>query len=301
LQQIISCIEHIKISDGEPGRLFHGRGGVHAGLEFLNIDWLCPVLLITLYEQQADDWERVLLAAIIGVAPAAMQSIVVQRRYQKPAVFETVYGPVVKRFSVAEQGLQYQLDFTAGMHSGLFLDMAEARQWVRADAAGKKVLNLFSYTCAFSVAALAGGAESVVNIDLSRPSLSRGRESHRLNDHDMRRVTFLGHDIFKSWGKLKRLGPFDVVIIDPPSYQKGSFVLAKDYARVARQIPALLTENADVLACLNDPDQTPEYLLNLFAEYCPELVFKERLLNPEAFADRDEQRSLKVLYFQQGT
>jgi len=301
LKQIISCVEQIKISNCEPLRLFHGRGGLHAELDFLNIDWLCPVLLITLYEQQADNWEKTLLAAIIEVAPSSMQSIVVQRRYQKPAVFETVYGQAVERFSVAERGLLYQLDFTAGMHSGLFLDMAEARQWTRVHTGGKKVLNLFSYTCAFSVAALAGGAESVVNIDLSRPSLSRGRESHRLNDHDMSRVTFLGHDIFKSWGKLKRLGPFDLVIIDPPSYQKGSFVLAKDYARVARQLPALLAENANVLACLNDPDHTPQYLLGLFAEHCPQLVFKERLSNPVAFADRDEQRSLKVLYFQRGT
>jgi len=301
LRQITSFIKQLKISDTEPRRLFHGRGGLHAGVEFLNIDWLCPVLLITLYEQQTEDWEATLLAAITEIAPTAMQSIVVQRRYQKPAVFETVYGPAVERFSICEQDSKYQLDFTAGMHSGLFLDMAEARQWVRAHAAGKKVLNLFSYTCAFSVAGIAGGAESVVNIDLSRPSLSRGRESHRLNDHDISCVTFLGHDIFKSWGKLKRLGPFDLVIIDPPSYQKGSFVLAKDYARVARQIPALLNENADVLACLNDPDQTPEYLQDLFAEHCPELEFKGRLPNPRAFADRDEQRSLKVLYFQRGT
>jgi len=294
-------IEQLEIEGPEPVRLFHGRGGRYSGLEFVNIDWLCPVLLITLYEAQGEQWEKDLLAAVIVAVPSQVGSIVVQRRYHKPAVFETVYGPAAERFSIAEQGLKYQLDFTAGMHSGLFLDMAEARQWVRAHAPGKKVLNLFSYTCAFSVAAIAGGAESVVNIDLSRLSLNRGRESHRLNEHDMKRVTFLGHDIFKSWGKLKRLGPFDIVIIDPPSYQKGSFVLAKDYARVARQIPALLTENSEVLACLNDPDQTPEYLRDLVAELCSELEFIERLENPKAFADRDEQRSLKVMYFQRST
>jgi len=294
-------IEQLKIDGPEPVRLFHGRGGRYSGLEFVSIDWLSPVLLVTLYRERGEQWEKDLLAAIIAAVSLQVDSIVVQRRYHKPAVFETVYGPAAGRFSIVEQGLKYQLDFTAGMHSGLFLDMAEARQWVRAHAAGKKVLNLFSYTCAFSVAAIAGGAESVVNIDLSRLSLNRGRESHRLNDHDMKRVTFLGHDIFKSWGKLKRLGPFDMVIIDPPSYQKGSFVLAKDYARVARQIPSLLNENEDVLACLNDPDQTPEYLLDLFAEHCSELKFIERLENPKAFADRDEQRSLKVMYFQCST
>lgn len=289
--------QRIKISGEEPKRLFHGRGGLHAGFEFLNIDWLNPVLLLTLYEPQEEGWEALLIAELASVAPVEMQSLVVQRRYQKPAVFETVYGAPVERFAVSEQGLSYQLDFAAGMHSGLFLDMALARQWVCNEAKGKKVLNLFSYTCAFSLAAIAGGAQSVVNIDLSRLSLNRGRESHRLNNHEMNRVTFLGHDIFKSWGKLKRLGPFDLVIVDPPSYQKGSFVLAKDYARVAKQLPALLADKGEVLACLNDPDQSPEYLVKLFAEHCPELSFQQRLPNPAAFADRDENRSLKVMLF----
>lgn len=298
MQKITRVIQHLNFSDAEPKRLFHGRGGLHPGLESVNIDWLCPVLLITLYEPVADDWLDVLLKALVDSASVEMQSIIVQRRYLKPAVFETLYGEQASRFGISEQGLQYQLDFNAGLHPGLFLDMAEARQWVRTHAAGKKVLNLFSYTCAFSVAAIAGDAESVVNIDLSRVSLNRGRESHRLNSHDMGRVAFHAHDIFRSWGKLKRLGPFDLVIIDPPSYQPGSFVLAKDYARVVRQLPALLTEDGDVLACLNDPDQSPEYLQELFVEHCPELGFKGRLANPEAFADRDEQRSLKVLHFQ---
>lgn len=301
MQKITTIIQHIKFSGNDPQRLFHGRGRLHADLEAVNVDWLCPVLLITLYDEIEGDWLDDLIKALVDVSPAEMQSIVVQRRYLKPAVFETLYGEDVARFSISEQGVLYQLDFNAGMHSGLFLDMAEARQRVRAQAMGKKVLNLFSYTCAFSVAALAGGAESVVNMDLSRPSLNRGRESHRLNHHDMSRVVFHGHDIFKSWGKLKRLGPFDLVIVDPPSFQKGSFELAKDYPRVARQLPALLAEGGTVLACLNDPDKTPEYLKGLFAEHCPELEFKERLANPKAFTDKDEQRSLKVLYFQRGT
>ena len=301
MQKITTVIQHVKFSGKEPKRLFHGRGGLYPGLEAVNVDWLCPVLLVTLYNEVENDWLDALLKALVDASPLDMQSIVVQRRYLKPAVFETLYGEDVMRFAISERGVLYQLDFNAGMHSGLFLDMAEARQWVRAQAKGKKVLNLFSYTCAFSVAAIAGGAESVVNMDLSRPSLNRGRESHRLNNHDMSCVDFHGHDIFKSWGKLKRLGPFDLVIVDPPSFQKGSFELAKDYPRVARQLPALLAEGGSVLACLNDPDQAPEYLTELCAEHCPELGFKQRLMNPEAFADRDEQRSLKVLYFQRGS
>ena len=258
-------------------------------------------MVFTLYEFQGDDWEGRLISEIVAQASAQMESVVVQRRYKKPAVFETVHGPEVSPFNVCEQALKYQLDITVGMHTGLFLDMAEARQWVKAHAQSKKVLNLFSYTCAFSVAAIAGDAVSVVNMDLSRSSLNRGRENHRLNNHEMDRVTFHAHDIFKSWGKLKRLGPFDLIIIDPPSYQKGSFELAKDYVRVVRQLPALLAKKGEVLACLNDPDQPSEYLLEMFAEQCPELKFTKRLNNPSAFADVDERKSLKVMQFTRGT
>ncbi|MCT7000003.1 class I SAM-dependent methyltransferase, partial [Salmonella enterica] len=82
-------------------------------------------------------------------------------------------------------------------------------------AKGLRVLNLFAYTCGFSVAAIEGGAEHVVNLDMARGVLSRGRDNHRLNGHDLSRVTFLGHDLFKSWAKVIHSGPYDLVIIDP--------------------------------------------------------------------------------------
>ena len=76
---------------------------------------------------------------------------------------------------------------------------------------------------AFSVAAMAGGATQVVNLDMARAALSRGRDNHRLNQHDLSQVVFLGHDLFKSWGKVAKYGPYDLIIIDPPSFQRGSF------------------------------------------------------------------------------
>lgn len=300
MPEIASVIAGLKFIDQEPQRLFHGRGGLYPGFEFLSIDWLCPVILVTLYKTQGAGWEAALVRQLQGVMPVDVESIVIQDRSQKPALFKTLWGKPVERFAVTERGLQYSLDFSAGMHTGLFLDMAEARQWIRAHANGKRVLNLFSYTCAFSVAAIAGGADTVVNMDLSRVSLNRGRESHRLNKHEMRGVKFFAHDIFRSWGKLKRLGPFDLVIIDPPSYQPGSFVSGKDYPRVFRQLPGLLAEQAEVLACSNDPDQSPAFLQALVSEYCPALTLEQRLPNPLAFADADEQRSLKVLHFKPG-
>src|SRR5690606_30752501 len=163
------------------------------------------------------------------------------------------------------------------------------------------VLNLFAYTCGFSVAAIAGGAEHVVNLDMARAALSRGRENHRLNGHDLGRVSFLGHELTKSWGKVKKGGPYDLVIIDPPSFQKGSFALTKDYQKILRRLPELLSEQGSVLACVNDPDIGPDFLIAGMADEAPELRFERRLENPPEFADIDPDSGLKALVFRRGT
>src|SRR3546814_21000772 len=111
--------------------------------------------------------------------------------------------------------------------------MRYVRRWVQEQAQGKRVLNLFAYTCGFSVAAIAGGAEHVVNLDMASAALTRGRENHRLNGHDLSRVSFLGHELFKSWGKVRKLGPYDLIIIDPPSFQQGSFALTRELGRAS--------------------------------------------------------------------
>ncbi len=95
---------------------------------------------------------------------------------------------------VGGAGLRYQLELGKAQNTGLFLDMRHGRDWLRRHAAGKRVLNLFAYTCAFSVAALAGGAERVVNVDMQSRALSRGR--HRLNRRALERVQFAALDIF---------------------------------------------------------------------------------------------------------
>jgi 23S rRNA (cytosine1962-C5)-methyltransferase len=177
--------------------------------------------------------------------------------------------------------------------------MAEGRRWVREQmqACPKlKVLNLFAYTCAFSVAALQGGAKQVINLDMSQGALTIGQQNHQLNGYTSG-ASFLAHDLFKSWGKVSRGGPYDLIIVDPPSFQKGSFVATKDYARLMRRLPELLEFQGQVLLCLNAPELGVEFLRALMAEQAPELQFVERLANPKSFADVSEDRSLKVLVY----
>jgi 23S rRNA (cytosine1962-C5)-methyltransferase len=187
--------------------------------------------------------------------------------------------------------------------------MAGGRAWVREHVArltatGQpvRVLNLFAYTCAFSVVARAAGAHHVLNVDMSHAALATGERNHQLNglvaaqgEATQGSASFLPHDIFKSWGRITRGGPYQLVIVDPPSYQKGSFVAGKDYPRLLRRLPTLLAPGGHALLCLNAPEIATQTLLDQLADCAPDLHFIKRIPNPPAFADRDEDRSLRVL------
>ncbi|WP_417779854.1 class I SAM-dependent methyltransferase [Stutzerimonas xanthomarina] len=287
----------------ETRRIFHGRGRCWAGLEHVTVDWLQGIVLVSLFREPAvaelEAFVEMLLA-LVGTptwAASGAHTLLLQHRYLSDSHMQQLLGEPVEEWVISENGLRYKLDLGIKQNNGLFLDMRYGRRWVQQQARGKRVLNLFAYTCGFSVAAVAGGAEHVVNLDMARAALSRGRDNHRLNEHDLSRVTFLGHELFKSWGKVKKTGPYDLVIIDPPSFQKGSFALSRDYQKILRRLPELLTENGTVLACINDPDIGPDFLIENMAAEAAELVFQVRLENPPEFPDISPNSGLKALVF----
>lgn len=293
----------LTIAPDEVRRLFHGRGRHFEGLEQITCDWAAKQLLISLFKPVEETFLAELKSGLMDLSQSPLwqdvdgRCIVLQHRYAEGAPSETLLGELDARPVVTELGLKYQLDIGRNQNFGLFLDMRNGRDWVREHAKHKKVLNLFAYTCGFSVAALDGGADSVVNVDMSRSSLSKGRENHKLNGHNLNQVSFLGHDIFRSWGKIKKLGRYDLIVIDPPSFQKGSFALTKDYKRILRKLSDLLAENGEVLACVNSPMVTPDFLIDAMKEEAPQLNFVERIENPAEFKDANPDAALKVLRF----
>lgn len=288
----------------ESRRLFHGRGRCWPDLEQVTVDWLQGVLLVCLFrEPEADELANLRqlllqLAASDGWRKSAAHTLLLQHRWQAESPTEVLVGETLHEWDIIEHGLRYRLDLCRRQNSGLFLDMRYGRQWVQAHAAGKRVLNLFAYTCGFSVAAMEGGASGVVNLDMARAALNRGRDNHRLNGHELAHIEFLGHELFRSWGKVRRLGPYDLVIIDPPSFQRGSFVLSSDYRKVLRKLPELLNAGGQVLACVNDPAVGSDFLIEGMAAEAPGLRFVERLANPPEFPDAEAEGGLKVLLFQ---
>ena len=288
-------IEFIQPCDfSESQRLFHGRGHAFPELSHVNIDWFEPVILISLYQEVEAEWlaEQV---AQLRMLTDKCQSIQVQYRCRKFAPCELVWGQDITNLTALEHGLKYHISLGKAQNSGLFLDMRKGREWVKQHSENKRVLNLFSYTCAFSVAALAGNASKVVNIDMSKSSLTKGRENHRLNHQDLNKVIFEGVDIFKSYGRLKKHGPYQLLISDPPSFQKGSVDIERDYKKIIRRLPDLMSDNG--LLCLNSPDLNIEFLLAEVARECPDCEFQYKLNAPAVFKEAHEGKGLKCLYF----
>jgi 23S rRNA (cytosine1962-C5)-methyltransferase len=126
---------------------------------------------------------------------------------------------------------------------------------VRAWATGLRVLNCFAYTCGFGVAATAGHARRVLNVDLSKAALAWGQENYRLNDFEPDPYDFVYGDVFDWLARLaRRADLFDLVILDPPGFSKTksrSFNAAHDYAGLAALAARVTAREGLLLACCN--------------------------------------------------
>lgn len=300
----MKILEHINWDDvvrpskNELQRLLHGRGFRFPEYTYINIDWLSPVILIILYKEVEDSWLHKLSEQLLEKMTAlgfSVKSIQVQYRCREFAPTELLFGETITDLVAVENSLKYKINLGSKQNYGLFLDMKNGRKWVQEHSQNKRVLNLFSYTCAFSNAAIAGGAAQVVNLDMSKAALAVGRDNHRLNGHDLSKVKYLGHDLFKSWGKVKRLGPYDIVIADPPSLQKGSVNIKRDYPKIIRRLPELLNTGGQALLCLNSPDLDFDFLKETIKDECPQASVISIVEPPAVFTNIEVDRGLKCL------
>lgn len=129
--------------------------------------------------------------------------------------------------NIEENGLKFEVKIREGQKTGFYFDLRTARETVRQFAKGRKVLNMFSYTGGFAVAALAGGAVSVLNADSSAPALKQAERNLALNGFTENFQNICG-DVFQLLRKLDAKGEkFDMVILDPPKLIPGKSAMVK--------------------------------------------------------------------------
>ncbi len=159
------------------------------------------------------------------------------------------------RWFIHENGLRYEVRADTGLSSGLFLDQRANRLWVRENSENRSVLNLFSYTSGFSVAAAKGGATKTVSVDLSKNFLEWSKRNFALNEIPIETHEFRAMDTreYLKWAKKKALS-FDLVICDPPSFSrsdKGVFRIEKDLGALLSSVADVTKPGGAVLFCAN--------------------------------------------------
>ena len=168
-----------------------------------------------------------------------------------------VYGQEAPDFfTVLENGVLYQVFMNDGLMTGIFLDQHEVRgSLVDGLAMGKSLLNMFSYTAAFSVAAAMGGASQTTSVDLAKRSRELSQAHFQANGISTDDHRFIVMDVFEYFKYAKRKGlSYDVIVLDPPSFarnKKQTFSVAKDYHKLISQSLEILNPGGIIIASTN--------------------------------------------------
>ena len=154
-----------------------------------------------------------------------------------------------------EENINYYFRRSHGKSPGLFLDQRANRRWLRKNSRGLRVLNLFSYTGGFSLAAALGRAKEVVSVDQNRSFLEWSKRNFELNNLRVKDWGFWAADVrYFLQGCIRRMRSFDLIICDPPSFSRSSnglFRIQHDLIDILQQIDKILALNGQLLLCTN--------------------------------------------------
>jgi 23S rRNA (cytosine1962-C5)-methyltransferase len=237
-------------------RLFHGAAD---GVDGLVIEQYGDVLIVQCHPGRVTIGEAVLRPVIERLcadvnARAVYRKMFVPDRAATPAEVAAMHlssqpwigEAVPAELTIVENGLRFIIRPYDGFSVGLFLENRDNRRRVGDLASGRRVLNAFSYTCGFSVAAAAGGAATVASVDLSRRYLEWGKRNFEANSIPQAGHLFFCSDTFEFYRRAARQHRrYDLIILDPPTFARArrprtTFVLDE-------QLPALLSGAMELL------------------------------------------------------
>ena len=217
-----------------------------------------------------------------------------------------VYGQEAPDFfTVLENGVLYQVFMNDGLMTGIFLDQHEVRgSLVDGLAMGKSLLNMFSYTAAFSVAAAMGGASHTTSVDLAKRSRELSQAHFQANGISTDDHRFIVMDVFEYFKYAKRKGlTYDVIVLDPPSFarnKKQTFSVAKDYHKLISKSLEILNPGGIIIASTNaanvSSQKFTEQIDKGFAGRSYQILNKYGLPADFAYNKKDESSNyLKVI------
>lgn len=262
---------HAGLTDSTAYRLVNAEGD---GLPGLTVDRYADYLMLQLYSAAWRPHLKLVTQVLQELlAPLGMYE---KSRPQKTRELEAVsdsknYGRLLagitapRRLEIRENGLTFLVSLEQGLNSGLFLDQRRNRRDLMGRVEGKRLLNLFAYTGAFSVAAAAAGAAEVTSVDASTGYTDWARDNFAANRLDLRQHEFIVGDCLAVLGKLTQSGKiFDIILMDPPSFSttaKSRFTTRGGTSDLVAAALPLLTEGGLLIASSNHQKvDTADYL-----------------------------------------
>ncbi len=235
-------------------RLFNQEGDGFGGL---TVDLYGDYAVFSWYNSYVYQIRKVISEAFRQVFPEVLGTY--EKIRFKGLSYESahVYGQEAPDFfTVLENGVLYQVFMNDGLMTGIFLDQHEVRgSLVDGLAMGKSLLNMFSYTAAFSVAAAMGGASQTTSVDLAKRSRELSEAHFQANGLSTDDHRFVVMDVFEYFKYAKRKGlTYDVIVLDPPSFarnKKQTFSVAKDYHKLISQSLEILNPEGIIIASTN--------------------------------------------------
>ena len=235
-------------------RLFNQEGDGFGGL---TVDLYGDYAVFSWYNSYVYQIRKVISEAFRQVFPEVLGAY--EKIRFKGLDYESahVYGQEAPDFfTVLENGVLYQVFMNDGLMTGIFLDQHEVRgSLVDGLAMGRSLLNMFSYTAAFSVAAAMGGASQTTSVDLAKRSRELSQAHFQANGISTDDHRFIVMDVFEYFKYAKRKGlTYDVIVLDPPSFarnKKQTFSVAKDYHKLISQSLEILNPGGIIIASTN--------------------------------------------------
>ncbi|MCO4620731.1 putative SAM-dependent methyl transferase [Streptococcus infantarius subsp. infantarius] len=240
-------------------RLFNQDGDNFGGV---TIDRYADFVVFSWYNTFVYQYRDIIVKAFQKVYPAVKGGY--EKIRFKGLDYESahIYGQEApETFTILENGVKYSVFMNDGLMTGIFLDQHEVRDaLINELGLGKRVLNMFSYTAAFSVAAAMGGAIETTSVDLAKRSRELSQAHFEANGLNVTNHHFVVMDVFEYFKYAKRKNlTFDLIVIDPPSFarnKKQTFSVTKDYHHLISQALEVLSDDGTIIASTNAANLT---------------------------------------------